>query len=61
MKVKSDRLKKSILTGLADKEMVNILNCCMFQPKSIPDIRREKNISHTTPTEKLSPCLMKVY
>jgi hypothetical protein len=45
MKVKSDRLKKSILTALADKEMVNILNCCMFQPKSIPDIQREKNIS----------------
>jgi hypothetical protein len=58
MKVKSDRLKKSILTALADKEMVNILNCCMFQPKSIPDVRREKNISHTTPTEKLSPCLI---
>ena len=57
MEVKSGRLKHSILTALADKEMVSILDCCMFQSKSVADIIREKNIPHTTAYRKIKSML----
>lgn len=53
MKIKSDRLRSSILTALADKEMVNILDCCMFQSKPVTNIMREKSVPHTTAYRKI--------
>jgi hypothetical protein len=60
--VQSQSAKKAILTTLADEEMVKILDSVMYHSKSIVDISREKNISHTTCYRKtkwlLNECLV---
>ncbi len=48
MMIKSQRVKKAILTALADVEMITILDSVMYNSKSINDIIRESNIAHTT-------------
>ncbi len=48
MMIKSQRVKKAILTALADVEMIKILDSVMYNSKSINDIIRESNIAHTT-------------
>ena len=48
MIIQSQRVKKAILTALADEEMTKILNTIMNHSKSIADITRENNIAHTT-------------
>ena len=48
MIIQSQRVKKAILTALADEEMTKILNTIMHHSKSIADITRENNIAHTT-------------
>jgi hypothetical protein len=48
MIIQSQRVKKTILTALADEEMTKILDSIMYHSKSIVDITRENNIAHTT-------------
>jgi len=51
--VKNDKLKRAILTALADEEMMHILNSAMHIPKSVFDIIRETSIPHTTTYRKV--------
>jgi hypothetical protein len=53
MIIKSQRLKEAILAALADKEMVKILDCVMYNPKPVNDIIKENNIPHTTTYRKI--------
>ena len=48
MIVKNNQLKQDILTALADKEMLKILNLSMYNSKSVNEIIRESDISYTT-------------
>ncbi|MGB7639056.1 MAG: hypothetical protein WBL88_15960, partial [Nitrososphaeraceae archaeon] len=49
MIVRSQKVKRALLTALANEEMVNIMNCVMHHSKSIKDIILENNgISHTS-------------
>ena len=48
MLVQSQRVRKAILSALADEEMTKILDSTMYHSKSIADITRENNIAHTT-------------
>ena len=48
MLIQSQRVKKAILTALADDEMTKILDTIMLNSKSIANITRENNIAHTT-------------
>jgi DNA-binding transcriptional ArsR family regulator len=43
----------SILSALADKEMLKILNLSMYTSKSVNDILRESDISYTTVYRKI--------
>jgi DNA-binding IclR family transcriptional regulator len=49
----SGALKQSILTALADDEMVKIMNLAKYSLKSVNDIIREANIPHTTAYRKV--------
>lgn len=51
--INSDELKMSILSALADKEMLKILNLSMYSSKSVNDILRESEISYTTVYRKI--------
>ncbi|MDW3644697.1 MAG: hypothetical protein QN819_07690 [Nitrososphaeraceae archaeon] len=53
MIVKNNQLKQDILTALADKEMLKILNLSMYNSKSVNDIIRESDISYTTIYRKI--------
>ena len=48
MIIQSQRVKKTILTALANEEMTKIFDSIMYHSKSIVDITRENNIAHTT-------------
>ncbi|MDW0246747.1 MAG: hypothetical protein QOB17_04950 [Nitrososphaeraceae archaeon] len=53
MIVKNNQLKQDILTALADKEMLKILDLSMYNSKSVNDIIRESEISYTTIYRKI--------
>ena len=53
MIVKDNQLKQDILTALADKEMLKILDLSMYNSKSVNDIIRESDISYTTIYRKI--------
>ncbi len=53
MIINDDNFKGSILSALADKEMVKILDATMYRPKSINDVIRESGIPHTTAYRKI--------
>ena len=53
MIIKNERFKQSILSALADKEMLNILNTAMYKSVSINEIIKEANIPHTTAYRKI--------
>jgi len=53
MIVKNNQLKHDILTALADKEMLKILNLSMYNSKSVNEIIRESDISYTTVYRKI--------
>ena len=59
MIIKSQRLKEAILAALADKEMVKILDCVMYNPKPVNDIIKENNIPHTRHIERSNGLLKK--
>jgi predicted transcriptional regulator len=50
--VKSYRVKRAVLTALADNEIMKILATVMNQSKSVNQILKETNISHTTAFRK---------
>ncbi|TLX91041.1 MAG: hypothetical protein E6K93_05475 [Thaumarchaeota archaeon] len=50
--INNEKYKESILTALADGDMVNVMNSAVIQPKSISDIIKETDISHTTAYRK---------
>jgi len=51
--INNEKFKQSILTALADVNMVNIMNSAVINPKSINEIIRETDISHTTAYRKV--------
>ncbi|HEU4468800.1 MAG TPA: winged helix-turn-helix domain-containing protein [Nitrososphaeraceae archaeon] len=55
--IDDDELKMSILSALADKEMLKILNLSMYSSKSVNDILRESDISYATVYRKIK-CLL---
>ena len=46
--VMRDRFKHAILTALADKEMVKILDCATFRAISVNEVMRDTDIPHST-------------
>jgi len=61
MIINNNELKQDILTALADKEMLKILNLSMYNSKSVNDIIRESDISYTTVYRKIKWLLDKEY
>ena len=53
MLIQNSKFKQSILTALADEDMVKILNSTQTQTMSVNDIIREHNIAHTTAYRKI--------
>ena len=53
MIIKSEKLKNAILTALADKEMLNILNASMDNLTSGIDIVKKFDIPHSTAYRKI--------
>jgi predicted transcriptional regulator len=53
MIVKGKRLKRAILAALADTELQKILDSAMYQSKSVNQIMRDSNVSHSTAYRKI--------
>jgi hypothetical protein len=53
MQLEGQKIKKAILTALADPEMVSIINSTMYQSKSVFDIIMETKMPHTTAYRKI--------
>jgi DNA-binding transcriptional ArsR family regulator len=53
MIIKNEKLKKAIITALADKEMLNILNASMDDLVSGTDIVKKFDIPHSTAYRKI--------
>ena len=53
MIIEREKLKQSILAVLADKEMLQILDCMIEQPASVHDVMRKTDIPHTTAYRKI--------
>ena len=53
MIIESEKFKQSILTALADKEMVKIIDCTTNRPASVNEIIKETDIPHTTAYRKI--------
>lgn len=53
MIVSSERLKQAILAALADTDLHKILDAAMYNSKSVTEIIRETNVSHTTAYRKI--------
>ena len=51
--VMRDRFKHAILTALADKEMVKILDCATFKAISVNEVIRDSDIPHSTAYRKI--------
>ena len=53
MIIKSQRIKRALLTALADEEMLKIMNCVIDHSKSFNDIIAENSIPRTTAFRKI--------
>lgn len=53
MIVKGERLKRAILAALADTELQKILDSAMYQSKSVNQIMRDVDVSHSTVYRKI--------
>jgi hypothetical protein len=51
--IERDGFKKAVLSAIADKEMMMILDCATLRIKSINDVIRETRISHSTIYRKI--------
>ena len=52
VEVSNTRFKQAILESIADKEMVMIMECATIKAKSVNELIRETNISHSTAYRK---------
>jgi predicted transcriptional regulator len=52
--ISSHKLKQTILSALADEEIVKILNCSMYRAVPVNNIIKECNIPHTTTYRKIN-------
>ena len=53
MIIKGKRLKRALLVALADTDLQKILDAAVYQSKSVNQIIKETNISHTTAYRKI--------
>ena len=53
MIIRGERLKRALLVALADTDLQKILDAAMYQSKSVNQIIKETNISHTTAYRKI--------
>ena len=53
MIIEQEKLKQAILTALADKEMIKILDCSTYRAISVNDIIKQTDIPHTTAYRKI--------
>ena len=53
IEVGGQRFRQAILAALADKDIVKIIDCATFRPKSVKDVIRETGISHSTAYRKI--------
>ena len=53
IEVGRDRFRQAILAAIADKEMVKIIDCATFRPKSVNAVIKETGISHSTAYRKI--------
>ena len=51
--VNRDRFRQAILTAVADKEMLKILDCATLHTKSVSEVIRETGIPHSTAYRKI--------
>ena len=51
--IHNDEVKSSIISALADKELLEILNLSMYVSKSVNDILKDTEISYTTVYRKI--------
>ena len=51
--IKSEKIKRAVLTALADSEMVKILDATVYQSKSVNQNMRDRNVSHSTAYRKI--------
>jgi predicted transcriptional regulator len=54
MIINSQKLKQAMLSALADKEMIKILNCSMCRAITVNNIIKECNIPHTSAYRKIN-------
>jgi predicted transcriptional regulator len=53
VEVGRDGFRQAILAAIADKEMVKIIDCATFRPKSVNAVIKETGISHSTAYRKI--------
>jgi DNA-binding transcriptional ArsR family regulator len=53
MIIEQEKLKQSILSAIADMEIIKILDCTIDQPASVHDVIRQTDIPHTTTYRKI--------
>jgi hypothetical protein len=53
MIVDRDRFKQAIMVAMADREMIRMLDCATFRPKSATEVIRETGVSHSTAYRKI--------
>jgi DNA-binding transcriptional ArsR family regulator len=53
MIVRQDGFRQAIMTAMADKEMVKILDCATLSSRSVNDLIRQTGISHSTAYRKI--------
>jgi hypothetical protein len=51
--VRDEKLRNAILTALADKDVMLIMDCALYKQKPANDIIRETGISHSTAYRKI--------
>lgn len=53
MIVRQDSFRQAIMTAMADREMVKILECATPRSRSVNDLIRQTGISHSTAYRKI--------
>lgn len=53
MIVERDRFRQAITAAVADREIIKMMDCATFRPKSASEVIRETGISHSTAYRKI--------
>lgn len=53
MIIHNQKLRDAVLTTLGDKEMVQIMNFCMYNAASVSEVIKETGIPHTSAYRKI--------